>query len=149
MATKQQPARAQQQSQLSENEKPQDSPKTTDQSCVVPPDCVQSLWSAQDPNAKAQELFMNFLEAESKSKGEDLNKWDDCESRFEPNELRWIGNFIVNNLVFCKSKLCLENDAACAQILHMLWDTMDLFGNHGDLESQLADRYKHLQNCLK
>lgn len=78
---------------------------------VVRSSQIAGLWEAKDPNAHAQELFNNWLHSESQMRKEDLNKWDECESRFEPAELKWIGNFIVNNLVFCR-ELGLEDNAS-------------------------------------
>merc|ERR1712166_61374 len=105
-------------SQMSEHEVTKmDSPKAVEELRLVPTAVIDELWNAHDPNAKAQELFLTYLSTESTKRNEDLNKWDDCESRFEPNELKWIANFNVDNLVFCKSKLCLEDDDACSQLL--------------------------------
>lgn len=115
----------------------------------MPAGDIDALWNAEDPNAKGQELFMNFIQAESQSKKEDLNKWDDCESRFEPSELRWISNSLVNNLIFCRTKLNVEDEGVCSQLLQILWEVLDLFGDRQDLEAKMADRYRHMQECLK
>lgn len=100
------PTKPTQPSSLSDQEqKPVESPKSVELNLLVPAAAIQDLWESEDPNAKAQEHFLNYIQVESKRRDEDLQKWDDCERRFEPNELKWIANFTVDNLVFCKDKL--------------------------------------------
>lgn len=53
-----------------------------------------------------------------------MNKWDENESRFEPQELKWVANYIVNNLVFCRG-LYLD-DQASAAVMHLLWEVLDI-----------------------
>lgn len=116
---------------------------------VVPAAAIAELWSAQDPNANAQELFKTFLSNESAAQKVDLNKWDDCESRFEPNELKWIADFIVNNLVFCRETMNSQDDEVCAKVMQLLWDVLNLFGEEQDLPKNMASRYQVLQTGLK
>lgn len=116
----------------------------------MPAACIDELWNAEDPNAKAQELFQNYLQTESTKRNEDLNKWDDCESRFEPNELKWISNFNVDNLVFCRTNLMVDDETVCSQILQLLWEVLDLFGQgQCDLDNHTGNRYRHLSSGLK
>lgn len=96
---------------------------------VIPTNQIATLWDSPDPNAHAQSLFLAYLQNESLSQKTDLNKWDDCESRFEANELRWIADFIVNNLVFCRTQLKLtDDDKTTSQVLQLLWEVLNLFG---------------------
>lgn len=118
-----------------------DTQKSFFDSKVVPASSVADLWIAANPNAHAQELFKTFLQNESTVQKVDLNKWDDCESRFEPNELKWIADFIVNNLVFCRTQLNCQDDEVCAKILQLLWDVLNLFGEQQDLPQHMASRY--------
>lgn len=140
-------------SQMSEhdvNKEKIDTPKAVEEPRIVPSAVIDELWNAQDPNAKAQELFLSYLSTESAKRNEDLNKWDDCESRFEPNELKWIANFNVDNLVFCKTKACIADESCMSAVIQLLWEVLDLFGQHdGDLDQQTANRYKHLSSGLK
>jgi hypothetical protein len=77
-----------------------------------------------------------------------LQKWDEFEKRFEPSELGWIANFLVQNLVFCKSKLELTTDAHIAQTSHVLWKTLDLLGESFEIKTALASRFSVLQEGL-
>jgi len=105
-------------SQMSEHEVTKmDSPKAVEELRLVPTAVIDELWNAQDPNAKAQELFLTYLSTESTKRNEDLNKWDDCESRFEPNELKWIANFNVDNLVFCKTRACITDESCLSAVV--------------------------------
>lgn len=48
--------------------------------------------------------------------------------RFETNEIEWISQYILNNLVFCKSELQLKDDRVIASLMEILWQILDLFG---------------------
>ena len=71
--------------------------------------------------------------------------------RFEASELDWISDFILNNLVFCKSQLKLANDRITAVVLQALWQTLDLFSEETDLPlaTQMTSRYERLQSTVK
>lgn len=70
---------------------------------VIPASQISAVWNAADPSAQVKQLFLQFLAQESEAKRQDFQKWDEFEMRFEENELNWISDFILNNLVFCKS----------------------------------------------
>jgi hypothetical protein len=36
---------------------------------------------------------------------QDFMAWDEFEKRYESNELKWIADFVINNLVFVKTAL--------------------------------------------
>lgn len=74
--------------------------------------------------------------------------WDEFEKRFENNELKWIADFVVNNLVFVKTTLKLSNAKTEAEVLQLLWETLDLFGPDQDVESAIQSRYKILREGL-
>ena len=62
----------------------------------------------------------------SAEQGFDINEYDELEKRFEPNcELKWLADYFVNALVLCKHTLKIETDDLCADIVDMLWKTMD------------------------
>lgn len=62
------------------------SEKHVEEPRLIPSAAVQEVWTSSDPNLKAQELFTEFLRTESGRRDQDLNKWDDCENRYEPAE---------------------------------------------------------------
>ena len=70
---------------------------------VIPANQISLVWNASDPSAQVKQLFLQFLSSESEAKKHDFQKWDEYEMRFEDSELNWICDFILNNLVFCKS----------------------------------------------
>ena len=70
-----------------------------------------------------------------------MRSWDENENRFESNELKWISDYVVNNLVFIKTKLQIENKEAIAHLLHVLWQCLDLFSEQNDVNSGLQIRY--------
>ena len=82
--------------------------------------------------------------------GRDLVSWDEYESRFESNELKWIADFVVNNLVFVRSTLGIDDPICISKILAVFWTTLDLFGDQSDdLETALANRYEKLHQGLR
>ena len=116
---------------------------------VIKPEKVQELWDAKDPNQQAQQLLLDHIEELGESVGQNLLTWDENESRFEPNELKWIGDFIINNLIFIKRELNIDQPEAIAHLLQVFWQTLDLFGEQAELEVGLLNRYEKLQNELK
>jgi hypothetical protein len=93
-------------------------------------------------------LLLDWLSRESVSRSQDLQKWDEFQPRFEPSELSWIANFIIQNLVFCKSKLHLISEAHIAATSHVLWKTLDLLGESNDTKTALESRFSILQAGL-
>lgn len=84
---------------------------------MIPAAQISALWNATDPSAHAKQLFLTYLSNEGEAKKLDFQKWDQYEMRFEASELDWISDFILNNLVFCKSQLKLSNDRITAVVL--------------------------------
>ena len=78
-----------------------------------------------------------------------MRTWDENESRFEANELKWIADFVVRNLIFIKKELQIDSDETTAHLLHVLWQTLDLFAEQVDMDTGLATRYEKLQMGLK
>ena len=72
---------------------------------LLKPEQVNDLWEAENPNEAAQRLILAHVENVSEQTGEDWRSWDENEDRFEPNELKWIADFAVRNLVFIKTDL--------------------------------------------
>lgn len=81
--------------------------------------------------------------------GRDLVSWDEFESRFEANELKWIADFVVNNMVFVKTTLKIDDTVCISKILAAFWTTLDLFGPADELEAALASRYEKLHQSLR
>ena len=50
-----------------------------------------------------------------------MTGWDENENRFEPNELKWIADWVVNGLCFAKKELMLENVEHVSQVVELLW----------------------------
>lgn len=71
--------------------------------------------------------------------------------RFETNEIEWISQYILNNLVFCKSELQLKDDRVIASLMEILWQILDLFGEQKNLSiaDEMSNRYNLLQSSLK
>ena len=88
---------------------------------LLKPDEVQSLWQSENPNLMVSRLILDYVEDESERTGQDWHKWDEYESRFEPNELKWIADYIVRNLVFVKSDLGMDDPEAICHLMHILW----------------------------
>lgn len=62
----------------------------------------------------------------SGEQGFDINEYDEFEKRFEPNqELKWLADYFIHGLVLCKHTLRIEAEDLCADIVDMLWKTMD------------------------
>ena len=56
----------------------------------------------------------------------DLNAYSDLENRYEPNqELKWLGDFIVNVVILCKHDMKVENPEIVAEVVESLWKTLD------------------------
>ncbi len=112
---------------------------------------ISSLWNATDSSAHVKQLFLQHLSLEGDAKKHDFQKWNEYEMRFEAGELEWISDFILHNLVFCKSQLKLTNDRSIAVVMQALWQTLDLFSDENDLSlsAQMSSRYERLQNTVK
>ena len=118
---------------------------------LLKPDMVQALWDAEDPIAVASKLILEFIEDESERTGQNWTNWDEYESRFEANELKWISDYIIRNLVFVRSDLGIEEPEAICHLMHILWLTLDLLNGEqsDDLEEASAVRFAQLKNGLK
>ena len=96
---------------------------------ILKPSEVSELWEAEDPNKYAQRLIYLHIEDVSEQSGEDWRTWDEFEERFEADELKWIADFLVRNLVFVRSDLRIEDVVATCHIMQVLWKTLDLLNN--------------------
>ena len=71
--------------------------------------------------------------------------WNENENRFEPNELKWIADFVVGNLVFVKKELKINDQERISFILEILWKTLDLFDeSQTDLQGAMSMRVSKL-----
>ena len=78
-----------------------------------------------------------------------MRTWNEFESRYEENELKWISDYVVSNLVFIKNELKITENEAISHVLHVLWTTLDLFAENQDLEGAKANRYENLRSGLE
>lgn len=76
-----------------------------------------------------------------------LQNWDEYENRYEPNELKWIADYIIHGLVFAKKDLQLETDEQIAHVVHALWNALDLFSeiDHEQIAASKENSYRKLQ----
>lgn len=126
MASKQTPTNA----EASDHQASQfaDAAQSLPDNMIVPTSEIQSLWDSPTPNSHACDLFSTWLAAESAAQERNLDEWDDLQKRFEPDELRWISDFIVNSLVFAKGQSL--SDESTARVVHLLWRVLDLFSEN-------------------
>ena len=96
---------------------------------LLKPAQVETLWEAEDPNKMAQKLILAHIEDISESTGEDWRSWNENEDRFEANELKWIADYVVRNLVFIRVDLKIEDPDACSHLMQALWKTLDLLNS--------------------
>ena len=61
---------------------------------------IQVISDDPSPNAVVQKILLEYIKDFSESIGKDLVSWDEYEARYETNELKWISDFVINNLVF-------------------------------------------------
>ena len=73
-----------------------------------------------------QSLLLNHLEDVKEQSGTDWCTWDAYEDRFEANELKWISDYVVRNLVFVRTELRINDPDTTSHILEALWKTLDL-----------------------
>ena len=94
---------------------------------VIEPDMVDALWEDANPNQACQKILLEYICEWGESIGKDLTQWDEYEDRYEASELKWIADFIVNNLCFIKLQLKINDCEQIAKILQMFWNTLNLF----------------------
>ena len=103
---------------------------------VVKPEQVDSLWNAEDPIAFASDLIIEHLAVLSEEKGVDLNKYNEFEKRYEPNqELKWLSDYLVNGLILLKHELKIEDPDVLAETLNALWRTLDFLNVTDKIEN--------------
>ena len=84
------------------------------------------MWNSTDPIAMASDLILEHIAVLSEEHGKDLNKYDDNEKRYEPNqELKWLSDYLINCLILLKHKLCIADPEILAETLDALWKTLD------------------------
>ena len=116
---------------------------------LVRPEQVDELWDSPEPNMYAQNLLLEHIEEFGEATQQDLMSWNENENRFEPNELKWIADFVVGNLVFVKKELKINDQERISFILEILWKTLDLFDeSQTDLQGAMSMRVSKLQGGL-
>ena len=120
---------------------------------LVKPEQVDELWSDPSPNEHAQRLILAHVEDVSEQTGEDWRSWDENEDRFEPNELKWIADFVVRNLVFIRTDLKVSEPDSVSHLMQVLWLTLDLLNKSttptSDLGQAQQSRFIQLKTGLK
>ena len=94
---------------------------------TVHPHDVDSIWTAEDSIDATCKILFTFFEEYKDKKGIDLQAHTQYENRYENSELRWLASYIVNNMVFVKSDLGIENPKAVALMLHVMWEALEPF----------------------
>lgn len=93
---------------------------------MIKPDQIEDLWNAEDPCQVAQDHINEYLDAKSKGSGKNINAYNENEKRYEPNqELKILADYVVNGLVVIKQDLSFTDADACADLLQILWDTLN------------------------
>ena len=118
---------------------------------LLKPENVCDLWESSEPNADAQKLILSHIEDCSEVTSEDWRTWDENEDRFEANELKWIADFVVRNLVFIRSDLHVTNDDTVSHLMQILWKALNLLERDTtmDLSEASQNRFTQLKNGLK
>jgi hypothetical protein len=66
--------------------------------------------------------LVDFIDDYNEANGTDIQKYDEYEKRYEPNqELKLLADYIINGLVFLKHDCKMSDDDATAEVLHCLW----------------------------
>ena len=116
---------------------------------LIRPEQVDTVWESKTPNEAVQKLLLEHIEEYGEQVGQDLRSWDENESRYEANELKWISDYVVANLVFIKKQLKVTDNVAISHLLHVLWSTLDLFSENTDVDGGLQSRYEKLRTGLE
>lgn len=77
--------------------------------------------------------------------------WDEYQCRYEANELKWIADYLVQGLVFIKTKLKINDEQRICWILETLWQTLDIFDYDSSkaLRNSMSNRYNKMQTGIK
>ena len=88
---------------------------------------------------------MDYFDEVSKASKRNVQTFDEFENRYEPQETYILGKFILNNLVFARSTLKLTDPSTIANLLHVYWETLDIFACN---EYDAADSHS-VENAMK
>ena len=72
-------------------------------------------------------MLIDYFESYTHTTKINVQSYDEHTNRYEPEEFNILGKFILNNLVFAKSELKLTCPTKISNLLHVLWDTLDIF----------------------
>lgn len=119
---------------------------------VVKPENVEPLWNSADPCLTAQELLMEHIDDLSQANNTNYQNYDENEKRYEKNmELKILADYLINCLVFIKSSLNTEDDETTAEILQVMWKTLDFLNFEDEIHQEdgaVHKRYRTLQDEL-
>ena len=51
-----------------------------------------------------------------------MSKYSEYEGRFEKEDLAWMADYVIHNLVFCTTDLKLSNPVVVATIVDKFWE---------------------------
>ena len=113
---------------------------------MIKPEQIDELWNAEDPCQLAQTYIQEYLDDKIKSSGKDINAYNENEKRYEPNqELKILADYVVNGLVVIKHDMSLKDADACADMLQILWDTLNFLDyNPAKFQDAVQSRYDFL-----
>mmetsp|Transcript_23064 Transcript_23064/g.35701 ORF Transcript_23064/g.35701 Transcript_23064/m.35701 type:complete len:145 (+) Transcript_23064:7-441(+) len=118
---------------------------------VVKPDLVDPLWNHEDPSTLCQNLLLDHLDFIKQDTGRDINAYDENEKRYEKNqELKILGDFIIDALVCFKHNLKVDNPEVVAKLIQVFWETLDFKDMKSTLEngSAVNQRFDFLKREL-
>ena len=108
---------------------------------------IESIWLSDDSIDATSRLLYTYFDEYKDKKGIDLQEHSQYENRYENAEMQWLASYIVSNLVFLKSDLCLTDSKAIALVLHVMWEALEPFNvevGHG-MESDMQCRFDTLR----
>ena len=119
---------------------------------VVKPEMIEPLWNSEDPCTFAQDLLLEHIDDLSAAHGTNYQEYDENEKRYEKNmELKLLADYLINCLVFCKESLKSSDDDTTAEILHVMWKTLDFLNYEDEIDQEdgaVHKRYRTLQDEL-
>ena len=80
---------------------------------LINPEQVETIWNAEDPLNELFQLYTTFFNPEH----------DDEYDVVDDNKIKFIAEFQIYNLIFCKNDLHLDNKQT-SEVLEMLWNLL-------------------------
>ena len=110
------------------------------------------MWEAADPNAAIVTLLQEHLEYVEETEGNRVNDYSANEKRYEPeSELKWLSDYLVQALIFFKGDLSIEDNELNAELIQMMWGTLDFTSFQDKIEgggAAVHRRFTFLRNAM-